>query len=115
MSAHQSSADGYVRGPSRYRKLARLETKPTTGPRDTSGGYERIRSTEHRPTHPSENAVDVYAAVHQLLAVAWNRPRLETGEKILPEGYEGVVDMSVLAGDDVHHDAPEADSGRGVP
>lgn len=111
---NQNESGGYVRGPSRYRKLARLETKPTTGPRDTSGGYERIRSSEHRPTHPSENAVDVYAAVHQLLAVAWNRPRLETGEPILPDDYSGVVDMGVLAGDDVHHEAPELSERRGV-
>jgi hypothetical protein len=108
-------ADRHVRGPSRARKHARLETRPTSGPTDSAGGYERIRSTERRDDDPRDHAVDVYAAHHRLLAVAWNVARAETGAPILPDGYEGVVDMGALVGDDVHHDAPEADAERGIP
>ena len=108
-------ADRHVRGPSRARKHARLETRPTGGPSDSAGGYERVRSTERVESDARDGAIDVYAAHHRLLAIAWNLERRGTGEPILPEGYEGVVDMDVIAGDDVHHDAPEADAERGVP
>ena len=107
-------ADRHVRGPSRARKHARLETRPTAGPRDSAGGYERVRSTERVESDPRNHAIDVYAAHHRLLAVAWNVDRAD-GTPTLPEGYEGVVDMDAIAGDDVHHDAPEADAERGVP
>lgn len=107
--------DRHVRGPSRARKHARLETRDRDGPRDSGGGYERIRSCERVESDPRDHAIDVYAAHHRLLAVAWNVSRKESGLSVLPEGYEGVVDMGELVGDDVHHDAPEADAERGIP
>lgn len=108
-------ADRHVRGPSRARKHARLETRDRAGPKDSGGGYERIRSTERVESDPRDYAIDVYAAHHRLLAVAWNRPFAASGIPCLPEGYEGVVDMGRLNGYDVHHDAPEADGERGIP
>ena len=102
-------SDRHVRGPSHARKHARVRTKATTGPRDTGGGYERVRTTEHDPRHPSDGTTVVAYAHHRLLALAWDI------DDCLPSaGYEGVVDLSALEGMDVHHDCPEADAGRGV-
>lgn len=118
----------HVRGESRARKHARLATKPTYVKREhrnangelrarnnTGGGYEHVRSCERVEDDPRDHAIDVYASHHRLLAVAWNVARRGTGESVLPEGYEGLVDMGELVGDDVHHNAPEADDERGIP
>lgn len=56
----------YVLGPARWRKVARLETKPVGGHR--SGGYERFRSYEYRPETPGGKE-DVYVYHHRLLAL----------------------------------------------
>ena len=119
--------DRHVRGPSRARKHARLETKPTPTRRDyrdsdgtlhatvdSGGGYERIRTTEHDPRNASDGTTSVQFSHHRLLAIAWNVDRA-TGVPILPPGTEGVVDPAVLVGDDVHHNAPEVDGERAIP
>ena len=108
-------SDRHVRGPSRAHKHARLETRDRDGPRDSGGGYERIRSCERVESDPRDHAIDVYAAHHRLLAVAWGVERRGDGLPCVPEDFEGVVDMGELVGDDVHHDAPEADGERGIP
>lgn len=77
---------------------ARVETKPSgwsAGRRDTSGGYERIRSWEHDPTQPGEGKRDVYAYVHRLCAVAWCYPADTPVGEILHD----------LHGKDVHHES----------
>jgi len=115
MSDHiPAPAFNYLRGESRARRHARLETKPTyvekTTWRDgrpravvnTGGGYEHFRSTEA--------GEQVYASHHRLLALAWNVHNAETGAPLLDaDNREGVIDTSALAGVDVHHAAPEAD------
>lgn len=118
----------HVRGPSRARKHARLETKMGAIRReyrdadgrpqathDSGGGYERIRTSERVASDPRERAVDVQFYHHRLLAIAWNIDYEDTGESILPEGYEGLVDPAILEGDDVHHRAPEAAFERSIP
>lgn len=109
----------YVIGPSRARKHPNVETKPTPTLRDRSyrdldpatrstydsgGGYERVRSTEVRPHTSAQGSEDVYAAIHRLNAVAWWDDPDATASDILPQ----------LAGQDVHHDAPEVSESRGV-
>ena len=95
------SGNPYVLGPATYRKLPRVETKPSSVyadyesggrrkvRRDTGGGYERVRSYEHDPTKPGDRKRDVYVSIHRLCAVAW----------LLPED----APLSVLDGMDVHH------------
>lgn len=101
--------DRHVRGPSRARKHARLETRPTDGQYDSAGGYERIRSCERVESDPRDGTVDVYLAHHRALAIAWDI------DACLPSAdFEGVVDLSILDGMDVHHNTPEAEQDRGV-
>lgn len=107
MATTDSDPDGspppsaYTLGPATYRKLPRVETKPSSVyadyesggrrkvRRDTGGGYERVRSYEPDPTKPGDRKRDVYVSIHRLCAVAW----------LLPED----APLSVLDGMDVHH------------
>jgi hypothetical protein len=102
-------ADRHVRGPSRARKHAVVATRPTNHPHDSAGGYERVRTTERVESDARKGPVDVYLAHHRALAIAW-----DVGACLPSADFEGVVDLSILDGLDVHHDAPEADAERGV-
>lgn len=102
MSAH-------VRGPTYARKThPRLDTKPTSViderrdsdgnvklVHDTGGGYERIRSTEHRDHTSRQGSESVYASVHRLCAVAWCYPAdMDTADVLEHIGTK-----------DVHHES----------
>jgi len=80
---------------------ATVETKPTStyadGSVDTGGGYERVRSYEHRPHTARQGKEDVYAAIHRLCAVAWCFEDDATAEDI------------DLRGMDVHHTHPDGE------
>lgn len=82
----RSDGSEYVLGPSTYRKLPRLETKP-------DAGYERFRSYEITPGKQEYRKRDVYVYAHRLLALV----------------HPDVVDLPIgdaleyLDGRDVHH------------
>jgi len=81
----------YHLGTNRCQPFARFEhAKPGDG---SGAGYERWRSTEHRPHTPSVGREDVYVSHHRLLAVVECYPIDEPIESVLAD----------LAGKDVHH------------
>ena len=105
-------SDRHVRGPTRARKHARLETRHG-GPGESGRGYERIRTQERVESDPRDTAVDVEMLHHRLLAVAWDI------DDCLPAAdASGLIDPALLDGLDVHHDAsddiPDSDAERGV-
>jgi len=81
----------YHLGENRVQPYARFEhAKAGHG---SGAGYERWRSTEHRPHTPTPGREDVYVAHHRLLAVVECYPLDEPIESILHD----------LAEKDVHH------------
>ncbi|EMA67584.1 hypothetical protein C461_07654 [Halorubrum aidingense JCM 13560] len=83
--------EAYHLGENRVQPYARFEhAKAGHG---SGAGYERWRSTEHRPHTTRAGREDVYVAHHRLLAVVECYP--------IDEPIESVLDD--LAGKDVHH------------
>jgi hypothetical protein len=81
----------YHLGENRVQNYARFEhAKPGDG---SGAGYERWRSTEHRPHTPTDGREDVYLSHHRLLAIVECYPLDEPIESVLED----------LAGKDVHH------------
>ncbi|TKX35132.1 HNH endonuclease [Halorubrum sp. CGM5_25_10-8B] len=81
----------YLLGENRVQNYARFEhAKPGDG---SGAGYERWRSTEHRPHTPTDGREDVYLSHHRLLAIVECYPLDEPIESVLED----------LAGKDVHH------------
>ncbi|WP_058365965.1 HNH endonuclease, partial [Haloparvum sedimenti] len=84
MSDHHLGSNGCQR-------YARFETKRGDG---SGAGYERWRSTEHRPHTVLDRREDVYVAHHRLLAVVACYPADMPLREILDD----------LDGKDVHHE-----------
>lgn len=83
---------------------ATFETKPPNrdrhGRRDSGAGYERWRSTEHRPHTARDGKEDVYVSHHRLLSViACFGEQDEHGEYVTPISEV----LRELDGRDVHH------------
>lgn len=81
----------YHLGENRVQSYARFEhAKPGDG---SGAGYERWRSTEHRPHTSTNGREDVYLSHHRLLAIVECYPIDEPIESVLED----------LAEKDVHH------------
>lgn len=81
----------YHLGKNSCQRFARFEhAKPGDG---SGAGYERWRSTEHRPHTPTDSREDVYLSHHRLLAIVECYPIDEPIESVLED----------LAEKDVHH------------
>ena len=81
----------YHLGENRVQNYARFEhAKPGDG---SGAGYERWRSTEHRPHTPIDGREDVYLSHHRLLAIVECYPLDQPIESVLED----------LAEKDVHH------------
>lgn len=80
----------YTCGENAVQPYARFETKKGDG---SGAGYERWRSTEHRPHTAVGGREDVYVAHHRLLAL------------LLPEFVDEPIGVALKAldGCDVHH------------